>query len=330
MLNVLAQRRYRDRKRLERLKAQGKVGDGKATASSRVLEAESTLLESGDDIELASASVSVTSPANSHPSTEDGVALMDLDLSASMDWSTFNEQDLSSLLSRAPTLNPLQEFTSSQTGPLSNAFNFSSLSDPEPLSFASSSPSFSSSSSSTSISDPNFSFSDSYLLPVHELTILKGLMRICARLGCDTTTIWSMDCLSPFNLGLGTPSSSLPKNWQPTASQKTVPHHPTFDLLPWPSARDKILMLLALPDEARPPVARGPMCLVNFVYALEDGSEGVRIYGDDPCDAGSWEVGQVLFERWWFLFDGEIVENSNRWRELRGAPPLTPPQLKNA
>lgn len=81
-------------------------------------------------------------------------------------------------------------------------------------------------------------------------------------------------------------------------------------------------MFLALPDEARPPVARGPMCLVNFVYDLEDGHEGVRIYGDDPCDPEGWEVGQVLFERWWFLFDRRIVETSNRWRELRGAPPL--------
>jgi hypothetical protein len=81
-------------------------------------------------------------------------------------------------------------------------------------------------------------------------------------------------------------------------------------------------MIFSLPDEARPAPARGSMALFNFVYDLEDGAEGVRIYGHDPCDADSWEIGQLFFERWWFLFDRAIVERSNRWRALRGAPAL--------
>lgn len=81
-------------------------------------------------------------------------------------------------------------------------------------------------------------------------------------------------------------------------------------------------MILSLPDEQRPPSARGPLAMVNFVYDFEDSAEGVRIYGHDPYDPGSWEIGQALFERWWFIFDRSIVDNSNRWREIRGAPPL--------
>jgi len=101
-----------------------------------------------------------------------------------------------------------------------------------------------------------------------------------------------------------------------------MPHHPIIDLLPWPSCRDKILDVLSLPDEARPPTARGELALLNFVYDIEDSAEGVRIWGSDPFDAKGWEVGQVVFERWWFVFDRGVIERSNHWRRLRGAPLL--------
>lgn len=169
----------------------------------------------------------------------------------------------------------------------------------------------------------NSGFPDSYLLPVHELTVLRALLRIADRLGCKEQ-MWSLDAVSPFSKGLGSTLAvdQLPPAWQPTASQLLIPHHPILDFLPWPGTRDRIINVFALPDEARPPNAAGPLALVNFAYDLEDNAEGVRIYGGDPYDGSCWEVGQLLFERWWFLFDRDIVENSNRWRRLRGAPPL--------
>lgn len=72
----------------------------------------------------------------------------------------------------------------------------------------------------------------------------------------------------------------------------------------------------------RPSAARSPTAIVQFAYDLEDNSEGMRIWGNDPYDPTSWEVGQVLFERWWFIFDREIIEQSNMWREMRGAARL--------
>jgi len=177
-----------------------------------------------------------------------------------------------------------------------------------------------SSSSSPNSNGDNNSFPDSYLLPLNELTLLRAALRIAERL--NSRSIWDLTSNSSFNLGTSPPAELLPAAWQPTVSQIIVPHHPIIDLLPWPTSRDKILDVLDLPEEARPPNARGPLALMNFVHDLEDSAEGIRIWGSDPYDAGSWELGQVAFERWWFIFDRSVVERSNYWRRLRGAPSL--------
>ncbi|EFQ33218.1 hypothetical protein CGRA01v4_08729 [Colletotrichum graminicola] len=147
----------------------------------------------------------------------------------------------------------------------------------------------------SSLSPPDFP--DSYLLPMSDLKVLKGLLRIATRLG-SYSVMWDPAATSPFNLGTGTAVDLLPETWRPTASQVLLPHHPIMDFLPWPEVRDRVINLFSLPDEARPPAARGQLGLVNFAYDLEDSGEGARIWGAGPYDASSWEVGQVLFERW--------------------------------
>ncbi|TFB03656.1 hypothetical protein CCMA1212_004249 [Trichoderma ghanense] len=181
------------------------------------------------------------------------------------------------------------------------------------------SPPWDSSTSPPSSSDG--SFADSYLLPVHELTLLRAITRIAERIGCPQQ-IWDLEAVSPFTQGTAAPAEQLPAAWKPTASQLLVPHHPLLDFLPWPQVRDRMISIFSMPEAMRPPHAAGPLALVNFAYDFEDNAEGVRVYGGDPYDASSWEVGQVLFERWWFIFDRDVIEVSNRWRRLRGAPPL--------
>lgn len=161
---------------------------------------------------------------------------------------------------------------------------------------------------------------DSYLLPMNELTVLRAILRISQRL--NVSSFWSLDAASPFTTGAAAPLS-LPAPWRPTPSQLAMQHHPIIDFMPWPGVRDRLLGVMAMPDELRPEGAAGPLALVNFAYDVEDSSEGMRIWGDDIFDPSCWEVGQVLFEKWWFLFDREIIENSNRWRRARGANTLT-------
>lgn len=164
------------------------------------------------------------------------------------------------------------------------------------------------------------SFPDSYLLPMSDLTLMRAMLRVAGRI--NATSVWELTANSPFHLGTSPPADQLPTTWQPTSTQLMMPHHPLIDLLPWPTARDRIICILSLPDEARPPAARGELALVNFAYDIEDGAEGIRVWGSDPYDETCWEVGQLAFSKWWFIFERSVIDRSNYWRALRGAPPL--------
>lgn len=302
VLNVLAQRRYREKRRQRRLKQPSQKGpedEAVEKTSEKTLGSEnqtqincaSDTLDIGgtDGIDSGwpvSLDMSMT-PLLLNSNIEPTISQMDIE------WA-----DLSSDLTSVGGIPSLELFSSSNV---------------------SSSPAFGTSPRSV---QSDGSLSDSYLLPVYELTLLKGLLRIAERLG-SPEDVWSLTSQSPFAGGGGTPANQLPPTWQPTTTQILMPHHPFLDFLPWPSVRDRVINIFALPERSRPPSAAGPTGLANLAYDIEDNSEGVRIYGDDPYDPTYWEVGQVFFQRWWFLFDRDIIATSNRWRRLRGAPPLT-------
>jgi hypothetical protein len=188
-----------------------------------------------------------------------------------------------------------------------------------------------------------FTFPDDRILEVPSLTLLNAAVKVAQRLNIHGL-IWDFTSVSPFynpassnnsissppslQSGLSTsatsPASSvdlteLPSHLLPTRTQRLIPHHPIIDLLPWPSTRDKLIQVFHLPVSLRPETARDPMGLLRLVYDMEDGGgEGMRISGDDPFEPSVWEIGQVVFERWWWAFEISVVERSNRARGNRG------------
>ncbi|KZL73795.1 hypothetical protein CT0861_07733, partial [Colletotrichum tofieldiae] len=308
VLNVLAQRRYRERKRQSRLARENNkhavVPERRASETSAGSgpsgAAPPFVLDVTDPIEQgADQGVPLTSEADG------ATASFNLDASAVWPTDLSDGGSISDLLygTNSPVFGP------SVDGETARAALPSPPSTIDPASLM----------DCSSLAPPDFP--DSYLLPMSDLKVLNALLRVATRLG-SYSVMWDPAATSPFNLGAGTPAEMLPETWRPTASQVLVPHHPIMDFLPWPDVRDRIINLFSLPDEARPPAARGQLGLVNFAYDLEDSGEGARIWGADPYDASSWEVGQVLFERWWFVFDRKVIEQSNRWRRLRGAAAL--------
>ncbi|OGE54171.1 hypothetical protein PENARI_c006G00705 [Penicillium arizonense] len=199
-----------------------------------------------------------------------------------------------------------------------------------------------------------FNFPDDRMLEVPSLTLLNAAMKVAQRLNV-TELIWDMTAISPFfqqnvsqsssaslpsldSLGSSPEKSSassaqvtdlpefeeLPSHLQPTPTQRLVPHHPILDLLPWPGARDKLIQVFNLPIDMRPKSAQDQLGLVRLVYDMEDpGGEGVNIRGQDPFSPVEWEIGQLMFERWWWAFESSVVESSNCLRRKRGERALT-------
>jgi hypothetical protein len=171
-------------------------------------------------------------------------------------------------------------------------------------------------------------FPDESHLDMPELALLRGCMTIAHRLDV-ADVIWSLSSVSPFCPATPTTTTTtmefahLPPNLRPTPAQLSIPHHPVIDLLPWPSVRDRLIHVLNQPPQFRPAGgAKSPMALIEFVYDIEDPSEGVRISGEDPLDGRNWEVGEKVFGGWWWCFDREVVSRTNELRRRRGAPML--------
>ncbi|KAI1877570.1 hypothetical protein JX265_003578 [Neoarthrinium moseri] len=326
VLNVLAQRRYRQRKRQHRLGKSASVSCEQATEAQKGDE----ITHHGQD------GISETSTSKPAGACSGGVeenpalAVESLPGVSSASDINLNNWPTDSLV---PTSLASQAEAETDYGVAATAAHLSFdpvmpdiLTSEEPLAIDPSILDFSSDSSTTSgIVDStqiSWTFPDSYLLPMPELKLLQAFLRIASCLQCEAS-MWDLNAISPFNDPTLSPMPTMmATSWAPTESQRTVVHHPLFDFLPWPSARDRLIAIFSMPDEFRPAEASGPLALVKFAYDMEDSAEGMRIWGSSPCDTSGWEVGQVLFERWWFIFDRQIIEQSNRWRNLRGAPSL--------
>ncbi|KAF2657916.1 hypothetical protein K491DRAFT_690652 [Lophiostoma macrostomum CBS 122681] len=128
-----------------------------------------------------------------------------------------------------------------------------------------------------------------------------------------------------------TPHSSLPANLHPTAAQTSIPHHPLLDTLPWPSVRDKLICMFALPSCQRPAIAQddeglGPYKGIwQIAQDLDDDRDGMRVHGNstrwgdgNELVEESWEIGELFYRNWWWALDGRVVEISNRRRKERG------------
>ncbi|KIX07484.1 uncharacterized protein Z518_02137 [Rhinocladiella mackenziei CBS 650.93] len=335
VLNVLAQRRYRQRRKehLQNLEAQvsnteaGTIATPHTTAevsnAPSSIHADQVLFEPSTYLEEVTFE-------GSPPHREDTLNQCQLltpeaDPFATQDASLFEFPtdnqcfwDASILLPSLPST-PLSESTHSSNQ--STTWSLTSLpgiDGPPPKS-----PSHPPSPAAPLGQDIQYSFPDEAHLEMTELTLLRGCMSIARRMNIQEM-IWSLTSTSPFTEPAMAMAqfNHLPLNLQPTALQMTMAHHPLIDLLPWPSVRDRIIMVLSQPPDLRPSGAASPMALLEFVYDIEDSAEGIRISGNDPYSGNNWEIGEKVFKSWWWMFDKAIIRRSNELRAARGAPLL--------
>ncbi|KAL2795632.1 hypothetical protein BJX66DRAFT_165926 [Aspergillus keveii] len=365
VLNVLAQRRYRKRKkdRLQSLQAQvekqtkaaeGKIAD--STANPQITLTD-TLQPLSDCL--------ISSETMFDPAT--------LDASSNLDFAVPEIVPSSEFLSMLSTPDPSQPFALPQIPMDDDAFAYLSSStvqfsdslnppDQGQLMFwptqppAATNAPFNLSDQLQTYQSSTFTFPDDHTLEIPSLKLLNAAVKVALRLNV-AHLLWDLTATSPFyrsqsqnsvSLSLSPPSlissssssssptasastpppltqtnqidpQSLPTHLRPTPTQLLLPHHPLLDILPWPSTRDKLIQIFNLPVELRPEAAQDPMSLMHLAYDMEDESgEGVRVRGDDVFEAGAWEIGNVVFRRWWWAFDSVLVDGWNRARRGRG------------
>ncbi|KAM0428865.1 hypothetical protein ACHAPT_006665 [Fusarium lateritium] len=157
--------------------------------------------------------------------------------------------------------------------------------------------------------DPSPSFADTQLdtlqpgldaqfLLLTSLTTVAALSSNAALLHipCEVVSI------SIFNPSHG----SLPSTLIPTELQKTIPHPPFVDVIPFPGVRDRLLRSLAVID------------LEKLTVDLTGGA--FKVWGSVPWDGTSWEVSEEFAKKWWFLVDEQLLRATNFWRRQRLEP----------
>lgn len=110
----------------------------------------------------------------------------------------------------------------------------------------------------------------------------------------------------------------------PTPAQLAVPHHPSFDLMPWPAFRANICLA----------IAQDPPLIDDDELCLDIMNDGIRCWGSGagggdslhgrgrgaPWDSRSWEAAPWFLDKWEGLTggrDGDMWRNSEWWRAMR-------------
>ncbi|KAF5581621.1 Aryl-alcohol dehydrogenase [Fusarium pseudocircinatum] len=152
-----------------------------------------------------------------------------------------------------------------------------------------------------------------YLSTLIQVNVFNALVQNGIALGFSDR--WQRkDVISPFSItGPLQSCDSYPPNLQPTALQRTVPHHPWIDLFPIPQMRDNILLSLQHLD-------MDELCsdLLDVKPGLDE-KPSLVVWGD-PWDLRGWEASALFLQKWGWMLEGcrDIFQATNYWRQSRG------------
>lgn len=117
----------------------------------------------------------------------------------------------------------------------------------------------------------------------------------------------------------------LPVSLLPSMLQKTIPHHPWVDILPFPQMRDNILLLKSREDIGTNTLEfdQDELCLSMIGMCPQQPEGGLVLWGE-PWDPSSWELTAEFVHHWgWLLKDcQDLMRSTNYWRKKRGERPL--------
>ncbi|KAL8297741.1 hypothetical protein RB600_002658 [Gaeumannomyces tritici] len=159
------------------------------------------------------------------------------------------------------------------------------------------------------------------------ITAPSAMRANAAQLSVDGSLLLDDESISPL---YGADPAGLPAHLsldlRPTPAQLAVPHHPCFDLVPWPEFRELALRAIA---GTPPAFDEEDLCLdvlndglICWGGTAAGGASSLHGRGQgSPWDGRSWEAAPWFLEKYASLTGGprgEMCRNSEWWRGIRG------------
>lgn len=177
-------------------------------------------------------------------------------------------------------------------------------------------------------------------LRVEHICIVQAVLSNCSHIGITEEMFCDDDAISPFFRPSGktvdAPGSdnvvrtiqsifkSLKQDVRPVREQITTIHHPLIDVLPFPTLRKNLIKNRDAVDEEELfyDLLNGLVCWGGAGLGRRDRdcSTGYISTGT-PWDQRSWEARTWFLQKYWALLggeDGELVRQSEWWRNMRG------------
>ncbi|KAL7948797.1 hypothetical protein V8C42DRAFT_312353 [Trichoderma barbatum] len=170
--------------------------------------------------------------------------------------------------------------------------------------------------------------SNDHLLCIMQFNVMRAFGTISSIIGLSPAHLIDDGASSPFSLhksSLGImPHVRLPNSLAPTALQRSISHHPWFDILPFPQMRDNLLRQeFDTGTVGKHQYDADSLC--HWMVGLDTSQKesGLILWGD-PWDLASWEVTAEFFHKWGWTLEGcvDVFRSTNYWRAKRGEKPL--------
>ncbi|KAL6819138.1 hypothetical protein V8C40DRAFT_252566 [Trichoderma camerunense] len=171
--------------------------------------------------------------------------------------------------------------------------------------------------------------SNDHLLGIMQFNVMRAFGTLSSLIGLSSDNFIDDNALSPFSSytysAHNIPHFRLPKSLAPTALQRSIPHHPWIDILPYPQMRDNLLRLESGVSTTMEKRHYDADSLCHWMVGLDtcQKESGLILWGD-PWDLASWEVTTEFLNEWGWTLEGcvDLFRSTDYWRARRGERPL--------
>lgn len=156
------------------------------------------------------------------------------------------------------------------------------------------------------------------LISLSRLNIWRAASDNIIAAGMTLEHLLADDSISTFSVSpADITKHTVPASLQPTALQRTVPHHPWFDVFPFPRMRDNFISGGDEFDE-------DDLCHDLIAFWDSDRTDATLLVWGQSWDPSNWEITEAFARKWSWTLKGcpELLKSTNRWRVRRGEKPL--------